>query len=46
MFDVQDAKINNDHLMEEVKYNPVTDRLSKIEDLRERQGGIHFFSEP
>ena len=46
MFDVQDAKINNDHLMEEVKYNPVTDRLSKIEDLRERQGGLHFFSEP
>ena len=32
--------------MEEVKYNPVTERLSKLEDLRERQGGTHFFSEP
>ena len=33
---------------EEVKYEqpPVTHRLTKMEELRVRQGGIHFFSEP
>ena len=46
MFNVQDAKIDNDHCMEEVKFEPVTNRLSNLEDLRAKAGGIHFFSEP
>ena len=33
-------------MMEEFEQDPITQKLSKIEDLRQRQGGIHYFSEP
>ena len=38
MLDVPDTIIRDDDYY--------TERLSKIEDLRQRQGGIHYFSEP
>ena len=47
-FDVQNANIKRKILREEEVKNepPITHRLTKLEELRERQGGIQFFCEP